>query len=87
MKKSKYSLSAFFLTFMYYMMVGEYRKGIASAVCVAVLPLKYYFIIGFVVGFYTSPEDRVTLKGALIGIVTLFIVCFIKTLFLVIMKG
>lgn len=80
MRKSKYSLSAFFLTFMYYMMIGEYRKGIASAVCVAVLPLKYYFIVGFVVGFYTSPEGRVTLKGTMIGLIVLFIVCFVKSI-------
>lgn len=80
--KDDYSLSAFFLTFIYYFMKGNWKVGFALLLSVAVLPKNYYFVVGLIAGFFVGKdrEHEVSLKGALIACLGLLLLCILKVL-------
>lgn len=80
--KDDYSLSAFFLTFIYYFMKGNWKVGFALLLSVAVLSKNYYFVVGLIAGFFVGKdrEHEVSLKGALIACLGLLLLCILKVL-------
>ena len=77
-----YSLSAFFLTFVYYFMKGNWKVGIALLLSVAVLSKNYYFVVGLIAGFFVGKdrEHAISLKGILIACLGLLLLCILKVI-------
>lgn len=77
-----YSLSAFFLTFVYYFAKRDYVTGIAFLVTTVVLPKSLYFVAGLIAGFFVGKgkikSKNISASGILISCLSLLVFCGLK---------
>ena len=65
-----YSLGAFFGTFVYYIMVGDWRLALVSFVTAVLLPMKNYLLLGLILGFYAGKGWNKKVKFSIMRLIT-----------------
>lgn len=79
-----YSLSAFFLTFVYYFAKRDYVTGISFLITTVVLPKSLYFVVGLIAGFFVGKgkikSKNISASGILISCLSLLVFCGLKYL-------
>lgn len=83
-EKDDYSLSAFFLTFVYYFAKKDYTTGLAFLITTVILPKNLYFVVGLIAGFFVGKGKirgkNITATGILISCLSLLVYCGLKYL-------
>lgn len=77
-----YSLGAFFGTFLYYIMVGDWRLSIVSFLTAVLIPLRSYLFLGLVLGFFAGKGWNVKIKWSplrlIIACLSVILFCTLK---------
>jgi len=78
-----YSLGAFFGTFIYYIMIGDWKLFLVAFLTTVILPIKDYFLIGLILGFYADKCVCQNVKKPIIRLIILACIgvisfCFLK---------
>ena len=86
MKNSKgfnFNLKAFFFTFAYYVAEGNWLLFVASFVSALIVPIRFYFIVGLILGFMdvkTNRNNSHSIWRVLLACISIVIFCIVKSL-------
>lgn len=80
--KSRESLTAYFLHFIYYLSKGYWKRGVGFLIVSAILPKYCYFIIGLFAGFWLDnsevKQEKVKIKNIVVACLGVLLFCVLK---------